>query len=152
MELYVRFPFCVVQIASRIEKFLVISCFVVYCVQNLCSLLSLFWCPWPLFFFPGPVIPTGTETWDDASSIYVKGSQKYGFRCPVCDKWQRSKAILESHMRMHTGEKPFACEVCSKQFSLKSNWKRHMLSVHPDYEGNFRLFPETMPTSALTFQ
>lgn len=83
---------------------------------------------------------------DNATAVEVDefGQIKYGIPCIYCNKIQRSKAVLESHMRMHTGEKPFTCLVCFKPFSLKSNWKRHMLVVHPDYEGNKQLFPNVI--------
>lgn len=38
------------------------------------------------------------------------------FQCTNCEKIYRSKHSLRAHMRSHTEDRPYACEVCKKKF------------------------------------
>jgi len=32
------------------------------------------------------------------------------------------------HMRLHTGQKPYACEICDRRFTDLSNMKKHLVT------------------------
>lgn len=51
-------------------------------------------------------------------------------KCTVCGLEMRHGGHLKQHMKIHTGEKAFACPVCDRKFTLKFNMNLHLKNSH----------------------
>ena len=50
------------------------------------------------------------------------------YKCSVCDRGFTLSANLRTHMRVHTGEKPYPCPQCGKAFRRSSDVVSHLRS------------------------
>ncbi|XP_015036874.2 zinc finger protein 888-like isoform X2 [Drosophila pseudoobscura] len=57
---------------------------------------------------------------------HLKSSQRPSVNCQVCGKLYGSKSALQIHLRLHTGERPFKCEICQQTFRTSGHRIEHM--------------------------
>lgn len=59
--------------------------------------------------------------------------QRGPYKCPVCNKeYFGGQKKFREHMKLHTGELNFACEICGKRFVSSNRLQYHIKNVHGD--------------------
>jgi len=56
------------------------------------------------------------------------GDKKY--KCHMCDKAFSQSGNLNKHVRVYTGDKPYKCSLCDRSFSQSSHLQSHKRHVH----------------------
>ena len=70
----------------------------------------------------------------EAENLHFKRKSDGRFICPftdICNYTDKHSSRLIVHVRKHTGEKLFKCELCDKTFTNKRDCKTHFLT-HPE--------------------
>ncbi|XP_022246062.1 sal-like protein 3 [Limulus polyphemus] len=69
--------------------------------------------------------------------------------CGVCFKTFACSSALVIHIRSHTKERPFRCNLCNRGFTTKGNMKQHMLT-HKVSDISTQNHPASFPSGATT--
>ena len=80
---------------------------------------------------------TGENSFQCPYSEFLHFLQKHAIKiapgiwaCPFCPMNRKTSFDMESHIRTHTGEKPFQCPYCEQTFNQKGNCDRHINNRH----------------------
>ncbi|CAO1392762.1 unnamed protein product [Diamesa hyperborea] len=57
-------------------------------------------------------------------------NRKLNFVCHICGKAYDREFDFRSHVTLHTGERPFVCDICGFPFPLRGYLVRHIRQVH----------------------
>nr|XP_020481109.1 zinc finger protein 2 homolog [Monopterus albus] len=89
--------------------------------------------------------------------VHANGARlPQSFVCHICGKDKKCRSQLARHVIIHTGERPFACDLCTARFNRSGNLQQHKVRMHdvgkpPLEEPPPILFDDDM-TPALTYK
>ena len=74
---------------------------------------------------------TSTELEHYSFKSRVHRGAKYANSCSTCGKSFKKPSDLIRHVRIHTGERPYRCDQCSRDFTVKSTLDSHRKTHGP---------------------
>ncbi|XP_033833805.1 zinc finger and BTB domain-containing protein 20 [Periophthalmus magnuspinnatus] len=77
--------------------------------------------------FPNP-LPVPQSPVQQPTGAGLTQGEKKPYECTLCSKTFTAKQNYVKHMFVHTGEKPHQCSICWRSFSLKDYLIKHMVT------------------------
>ncbi|XP_068571881.1 zinc finger and BTB domain-containing protein 20 [Cebidichthys violaceus] len=78
--------------------------------------------------FPNPMLVQQAQSQQQQVIGGIGPGEKKPYECTLCSKTFTAKQNYVKHMFVHTGEKPHQCSICWRSFSLKDYLIKHMVT------------------------
>ena len=83
---------------------------------------------------PGGAPRLNPENYMSHTTHRRHGRTTVSYACPFCSKDFSDRFKWNRHLRAHTGEKPYVCRVCNKRYTRKDKLKDHCRIHHGRWE------------------